>query len=104
MRYNDQAGPARVLQGISQALAWRHIFCADVQADSTHAGNMDHLMGPALYSISTSNHDQPLAYGGDGLGTCWHAGRQDARRCRIQADETKTVEATSRPTTGIARK
>jgi ubiquinone/menaquinone biosynthesis C-methylase UbiE len=105
---HDQAKPARVLQGISQALKPGGTFlCVDVQADSTHAGNMDHPMGPTLYSISTFHcMTVSLAYGGDGLGTCW--GTQVATKMLNDAGfkriETKTVEGDIMNNYYIARK
>jgi SAM-dependent methyltransferase len=70
---HDQAKPARVLDGISKALKPGGVFlCVDVQADSTHAGNLSHPLAPFLYTISTFHcMTVSLALGGDGLGTCW---------------------------------
>jgi SAM-dependent methyltransferase len=77
---HDQAKPARVLQGIAQSLkAGGTFLCVDVQADSTHAGNMEHPLGPLLYSISTFHcMTVSLAYDGEGLGTAW--GEQLAKK------------------------
>ena len=76
---HDQAKPRRVLKGIYDALRPGGTFlCVDVAADSTHAGNMEHPMGPMLYTISTMHcMTVSLALGGEGLGTCW--GEQQAK-------------------------
>jgi ubiquinone/menaquinone biosynthesis C-methylase UbiE len=70
---HDQAKPRRVLEGIYQALKPGGTFlCVDIKADSTHAGNMEHPMGPALYMISTFHcMTVSLALDGVGLGTMW---------------------------------
>src|SRR5437764_3481248 len=70
---HDQAKPRQVLKGIFEALKPGGTFlCVDVAADSTHAGNMEHPMGPMMYTISTMHcMTVSLALGGEGLGTCW---------------------------------
>jgi SAM-dependent methyltransferase len=70
---HDQAKPARVLAGISEALKPGGVYlCVDIQADSTHAGNLAHPLAPFLYMVSTFHcMTVSLAYGGDGLGTAW---------------------------------
>jgi SAM-dependent methyltransferase len=70
---HDQAKPARVLAGISEALKPGGVYlCVDIQADSTHAGNLEHPLAPFLYMVSTFHcMTVSLAYGGDGLGTVW---------------------------------
>jgi ubiquinone/menaquinone biosynthesis C-methylase UbiE len=77
---HDQAKPARVLEGISRALKPNGVFlCVDIQADSTHAGNIEHPLAPFLYMVSTFHcMTVSLAYGGDGLGTAW--GEQLAKK------------------------
>jgi ubiquinone/menaquinone biosynthesis C-methylase UbiE len=93
---HDQAKPAKVLQGISAALKPGGTFlCVDIQADSTHAGNMEHPLAPFLYMISTFHcMTVSLAYGGDGLGTVW--GEQLATKMLNDAGfkniETRRVE------------
>jgi len=57
--------------------------------------NVEHPLGPALYTISTLHcMTVSLAQGGEGLGTCW--GEQLARRLLAEAGfkevETHTVE------------
>lgn len=70
---HDQAHPAAMLQGISDALRPGGTYlCVDIGADSTHAGNMEHPLGPMIYTISTMHcMTVSLALGGDGLGTAW---------------------------------
>ncbi len=82
---HDQAQPRRVLKGIYDALRPGGTFlCVDIAADSTHAGNVEHPMGPMLYTISTMHcMTVSLALGGEGLGTCW--GEQLARQLLAEA-------------------
>jgi len=93
---HDQAKPVKVLDGIAKSLKPGGAFlCVDIQADSTHAGNMEHPLGPLIYSISTFHcMTVSLAYDGDGLGTAW--GEQLAKRMLNDAGfkdiTTKTVE------------
>ena len=85
-----------MLQGVSDALRPDGVyFCVDIQADSTHAGNMDHPLGPFLYTISTFHcMTVSLALGGSGLGTVW--GEQTAQKMitdvGFKSIEVKTVE------------
>ena len=105
---HDQAKPAKVLDGISRALKPGGAFlCVDIQADSTHAGNMEHPMGPLLYAISTFHcMTVSLAYDGDGLGTVW--GEQLAKKMLNDAGfkdiVTKQVEGDIMNNYYIARK
>ena len=56
----------------------------EIAADSTHAGNIGHPLGPWLYTISTFHcMTVSLALGGEGLGTCW--GEQQARELLAEA-------------------
>ena len=70
---HDQRDPAGVLGGIFAAVRPGGTFlCVDIKADSTVAGNMDHPLGPMLYSVSTMHcMTVSLAQGGAGLGTVW---------------------------------
>ena len=67
-RLRVQAKPRQVLKGIFEALKPGGTFlCVDVAADSTHAGNMEHPMGPMMYTISTMHcMTVSLALGGEG--------------------------------------
>lgn len=75
---HDQARPLSLLRGIRRTLrdGGRYLM-QDIRADSEVAGNLDHPIGPFLYTISCM-HCMPvsLAQGGDGLGAMW--GRQTA--------------------------
>jgi SAM-dependent methyltransferase len=70
---HDQAHPDRVLAGIAAALRPDGVYlCADFAGASTHAGNMDHVMGPFMYTVSTMHcMSVSLAYDGAGLGAAW---------------------------------
>ncbi len=95
---HDQAHPASMLQGISDALRPGGAYlCVDIAADSTHAGNMEHPLAPFLYTISTMHcMTVSLALGGDGLGTAWgqqvamqmlrDAGFKDVGVSQVQGD------------------
>jgi ubiquinone/menaquinone biosynthesis C-methylase UbiE len=69
----DQAQPATVLEAIYNALKPGATFlCVDVAADSNLEGNLEHPLGPMLYTVSTMHcMTVSLAYGGVGLGTVW---------------------------------
>lgn len=75
---HDQRDPAAVLSAIHAALRPGGTFlCVDVRAHSDLAGNLDHPMGPFLYTVSTMHcMTVSLALGGAGLGTAW--GQQQA--------------------------
>ena len=70
---HDQAQPAQVLQGIADSLRSDGVYlCVDVRADSDVANNVDHPMGPFMYTISTMHcMTVSLALDGEGLGTMW---------------------------------
>jgi 2-polyprenyl-3-methyl-5-hydroxy-6-metoxy-1,4-benzoquinol methylase len=105
---HDQAQPRKVLKGIADALKPDGVFlCVDIQADSTHAGNMEHPMAPLMYAISTFHcMTVSLALGGEGLGTMW--GEQLARQLLHEAGfksvEMKNVEGDIMNAYYIARK
>ena len=92
---HDQAQPARVLQGIAEALRDDGVFlCVDINASSHVEENLDHPLGPTLYSVSTFHcMTVSLALDGAGLGTVW--GEQTANRMIRDAGftdvETKKV-------------
>lgn len=75
---HDQRDPAAVLFAIHSALRPGGTFlCVDVRAQSDVAGNLDHPLGPFLYTVSTMHcMTVSLALGGAGLGTAW--GQQKA--------------------------
>lgn len=75
---HDQARPLSLLRGIRRTLRpGGHYLMQDIRADSDIAGNLDHPIGPFLYTISCMHcMSVSLAQGGDGLGAMW--GRQKA--------------------------
>jgi ubiquinone/menaquinone biosynthesis C-methylase UbiE len=89
---HDQAYPRKMLAGIAASLKPGGVFlCADIAADSTHAGNMDHPMAPVFYAISTFHcMTVSLALGGEGLGTAW--GKQKAHELFREAGFTSIEE------------
>lgn len=93
---HDQAWPRKVLAGVSRALKPDGTFLmADINTSSNLEENVEHPMGPALYTFSTLHcMTVSLAQGGDGLGTCW--GQQTARQLLKEAGfnsvETQSVE------------
>lgn len=70
---HDQADPAGVLRGIRVALRPGGTFLMqDIAASSHLHKNLDHPLGPFLYTISTMHcMTVSLAQGGAGLGTVW---------------------------------
>jgi hypothetical protein len=66
-------------------------LCVDTAASSTLADNLDHPLGPFMYTVSCMHcMTVSLADGGMGLGTMW--GEQTARRMLQEAGFT-SVEA-----------
>ncbi len=76
---HDQAQPQTVLNNIFRALKSDGIFLMqDIDASSHVENNMDHPLGPFLYTISCMHcMTVSLALDGEGLGTMW--GRETAR-------------------------
>ena len=70
---HDQAHPAEMLRCVYEALKpGGDLLCVDVAASSELQGNLEHPLGPFLYTVSTMHcMTVSLAYGGDGLGTAW---------------------------------
>lgn len=85
---HDQAHPDRVLAGIARSLRPGGVFlCVDIAASSTLAENLDHPLGPLLYTISCMHcMTVSLASGGMGLGTMW--GEQKALEMLAEAGFT----------------
>ena len=75
---HDQARPDVVLAAIRRALRPSGVFLMQDIRASTHVhGNLDHPIGPLLYTISCMHcMTVSLAQGGMGLGTVW--GREQA--------------------------
>jgi 2-polyprenyl-3-methyl-5-hydroxy-6-metoxy-1,4-benzoquinol methylase len=70
---HDQAKPAAMLKGIADALKDDGVYLMqDIAGSSHHHGDMDHPIGPFLYTISTMHcMTVSLAQGGEGLGAMW---------------------------------
>jgi SAM-dependent methyltransferase len=86
---HDQARPLALLKGIRRALKADGVYLMqDIRAASELHGNLDHPLGPLLYSISTMHcMTVSLAQGGEGLGTMW--GRELARELLAEAGFTQ---------------
>ena len=82
---HDQADPASVLAGISDALRDDGVFLMqDIAASSELQENLDHPAGTFLYAISVMHcMTVSLAAGGAGLGTMW--GEEKARSMLAEA-------------------
>jgi len=89
---HDQARPDLVLAGIAGALRPGGVYlCVDTSASSKLAENLDHPLGPFLYTVSCMHcMTVSLADGGMGLGTMW--GEQTARKMLGEAGFT-SIEA-----------
>lgn len=85
---HDQARPDLMLAGIAAALRPGGVYlCVDTSASSKLAENLDHPLGPFLYTVSCMHcMTVSLADGGMGLGTMW--GEQTARRLLHEAGFT----------------
>ncbi len=82
---HDQAQPSKVLKGIAQALRPGGVYLMqDIKASSHVHNNLDHPVGPFLYTISCM-HCMPvsLAQDGAGLGAMW--GEEKAREMLREA-------------------
>jgi 2-polyprenyl-3-methyl-5-hydroxy-6-metoxy-1,4-benzoquinol methylase len=82
---HDQAHPARVLEGIASSLRPEGmLLMIDIAASSNLHENLDHPMGPFLYTNSTMRcMTISLGLGGEGLGTMW--GEQKALQMLAEA-------------------
>ena len=89
---HDQARPDLVLAGIAGALRPAGVYlCVDTSASSNLTENLDHPIGPFLYTVSCMHcMTVSLADGGMGLGTMW--GEQTARKMLAEAGFT-SIEA-----------
>jgi SAM-dependent methyltransferase len=70
---HDQAEPERVLANIRRTLRPGGLFLMqDIATHSDIADNLDHPLGPFLYTLSFGHSlSVSLARGGAGLGACW---------------------------------
>ena len=86
---HDQAQPAKVLKNIAESLRPDGIFLMqDINASSVMHKNIDHPIGPFLYTISCMHcMTVSLAQGGPGLGAMW--GREKAEQMLRQAGFTE---------------
>jgi 2-polyprenyl-3-methyl-5-hydroxy-6-metoxy-1,4-benzoquinol methylase len=93
---HDQADPAAVLKGIADALREDGVYLMQDIAGSSHAHkNMNHPIGPLLYTVSTMHcMSVSLSQGGEGLGTMW--GEEKAREMLEEAG-FKEVEVKQLP-------
>ena len=105
---HDQAQPRRVLKGIADSLKFNGVFlCVDIAASSNLGENMEHPLGPMLYSVSTLHcMTVSLALNGEGLGAVW--GTQKAKELLNEAGfrqiDIKSVEGDIFNAYYIARK
>ncbi len=85
---HDQAQPRVVLKNVATALKSAGTFLmVDIKASSDVHENLDHPMGPFLYTTSTMHcMTVSLALGGEGLGTMW--GEQKALELLAEAGFT----------------
>ena len=70
---HDQTAPLAALRGVHHMLAPDGLFSmVDIAAESAHRGNLDHPLGPFLYTVSLL-HCLPvgLVNQGTGLGMMW---------------------------------
>lgn len=74
---HDQADPDAVVRNIRRALAPGGVYLAeDIDASSSRHGDLDHPIGPLMYTISCLHcMTVSLARGGRGLGAMWGRGR-----------------------------
>lgn len=70
---HDQGQPLNVLKGICRALkADGHYLMQDIKGSSNPHNNIDHPIGPFLYTVSCMHcMTVSLAQGGEGLGAMW---------------------------------
>jgi 2-polyprenyl-3-methyl-5-hydroxy-6-metoxy-1,4-benzoquinol methylase len=77
---HDQSHPLEALKGIRYMLAPGGMFSMiDIKAGSNHAANIDHPMGPFLYTVSLM-HCMPVGLNdnGTGLGMMWGQEKAEA--------------------------
>jgi SAM-dependent methyltransferase len=76
---HDQPAPLALLTGIRRSLAPDGVYLMqDIDGHSDHHANLDHPLGPFLYSVSCMHcMTVSLAQGGEGLGTMWGVEKAD---------------------------
>lgn len=82
---HDQAKPLAVLKGIHKSLKPGGVYLMqDIHSTGHVHTNLDHPMGPLLYTVSCMHcMTVSLAQGGDGLGAMW--GREKAKELLTEA-------------------
>lgn len=70
---HDQAHPMSLLKGIRKSLTDGGVYIAqDIKGSCHHHNNMDHPLGPLLYTVSCMHcMTVSLAQNGEGLGAMW---------------------------------
>jgi 2-polyprenyl-3-methyl-5-hydroxy-6-metoxy-1,4-benzoquinol methylase len=91
---HDQSHPDKALMGVRHMLRSGGVFSmVDIAAESGHKGNLEHAMGPFLYTVSLM-HCMPVGLNdnGHGLGMMW--GKQLAVKMLEEAGfkEVKALE------------
>ena len=88
---HDQGDPLALLAGIRRTLRPGGVYLMQDIAASSHVHeNLDHPLGPLLYTVSTMHcMTVSLAQEGAGLGTMW--GDQTARRLLAEAGFTRVA-------------
>lgn len=82
---HDQRKPLRVLRGIRRLLAGGGIFSmVDIDAHSEPVDNLQHPMGPFLYTVSLM-HCMPVGLQDDGMGLGMMWGREKAQAMLTEA-------------------
>jgi SAM-dependent methyltransferase len=88
---HDQARPLSVLRGIHRALRTDGVYLMqDIRGSSHVHGNIDHPLGPFLYTISCMHcMSVSLAQGGEGVGAMWG---EDMTRRYLQRAGFRSIE------------
>src|SRR5919112_1730144 len=86
---HDQADPTAVLKGIANALKDDGVYLMqDIAGSSHHNNNLEHPIGPLLYTVSTMHcMTVSLAQDGEGLGAMW--GKEKAKEMLEEAGFTE---------------
>ena len=105
---HDQAQPAQVLAAISRALRDDGTFLlVDIKASSNVEDNLEHPLGPFLYTVSTMHcMTVSLGQGGVGLGTAWgeHLATKMLRDAGFTTIDLAPVEADPMNTYYVCRR
>ncbi|MCF8026068.1 MAG: class I SAM-dependent methyltransferase [Desulfobacteraceae bacterium] len=91
---HDQSHPLEALKGIRYMLAPGGLFSmVDIKAQTNPADNMDHPMGPFLYTVSLM-HCMPvgLNHNGTGLGMMWGREQAEAMLARAGFEDVRVME------------